>query len=582
MAGVVLFPIVHFYLLEAYTHNGFVEVRPWAQLFNILLFELTAWILAFLIWNIKWALRVQALFAMVFGLVNYYVYAFRSMPLVPWDLFSIGTAASVAGNYQFMPEPRVWAVLAGFLLVLFLERFCHVEMERKRRLTGPLLAVALGAVTCLFAHVLQQEEFQNRHGMYNKLFTPVYLWKVNGFALTMVMELPYLAVEKPQGYDRGSAQEMLRCYETSAGGDDMQKTGISGKMPHIIVIMDEAFSDLGVLGDFTVNEDYMPFFRSMAAGADNTVTGDLHVSVCGGNTANTEFEFLTGNTMAFLPQGSIPYQQYIHSEIPALPAYLSEMGYATYAMHPYQASGWERDTVYPMLGFDSMQFILDYSYREYVRDYVSDRTCVDQIIRTYEQREEGKPIFVFNVTMQNHGSYGDLHENFAPNIMVDGVSSNALSTYLSLIQKTDEALEHLITYFSNQSEPVMVVFFGDHQPNDAVAEPILRLNGKSSRTLSEEDTRLRYQVPYLIWANYEIESQRQADMSVNYLGGKVLELAGLELPAYQNFLKEFSKSYPVLSAVQTTEAKERAMDMEDYKKLQYYQLFDVKGRGNET
>ena len=49
-----------------------------------------------------------------------------------------------------------------------------------------------------------------------------------------------------------------------------------------------------MLGDFTTNEDYMPYLHSLQNGAENTVTGYLNVSVCGGNTANTEFEFLTG------------------------------------------------------------------------------------------------------------------------------------------------------------------------------------------------------------------------------------------------------------------------------------------------
>ena len=95
----------------------------------------------------------------------------------------------------------------------------------------------------------------------------------------------------------------------------------------------------------------------------------------------------------------------------------------------------------------------------------------------------------------------------------------------------------MIDYFSKEDEPVVVVFFGDHQPNDTVAEPILRLNGKSCRTLSEEDTYLRYQVPYLIWANYEIEEKTNADTSANYLAGSVLEAAGIP----EIFIRMFRK-----------------------------------------
>lgn len=571
IVGMTVCPIMYFYLLEAYTHNGFTEVRPWSQFFNIILFELVAWILFFLFRNVKWALRTEGIVAMTAGLANAYVYSFRSLPLVPWDIYSVKTAMSVADNYDFMPSVRYVVVVLGFVAIISVVRFFDLRLEKLKWYAGLAAAVMICIILSGVTHVLQQEDFQNRHRMYNKLFTPVYMWQVNGFALTMVMELPYISVDTPNGYDKNAAEEQLVAYEKKAKENDTQ--GKNKQNPNIIVIMDEAFSDLAILGDFQTNKDYMPYFHSMQ-GADNTISGYLNVSVCGGNTANTEFEFLTGNTMAFLPQGSVPYQQYVKHNIEALPSYLAGLGYETYGMHPYYASGWDRDTVYPLLGFEHTAFIEDYTDREYIRKYVSDRSCVEKIKETFEQKETGKPMFLFNVTMQNHGSYSDTYDNFIPDIAVEGASSESLSAYLSLIAKTDQALEELITYFKNVSEPTMIVFFGDHQPNDVVAEPVLRLNGKSSRNLSAEDTKLRYQVPYLIWANYEIGTKTKEDTSANYLGMKVLEEAGITLPAYQEFLKDFEKGYPILSAVRTEAASSPEISKNEYQKLQYYELFD--------
>lgn len=571
IVGMTVCPIIYFYLLEAYTHNGFTEVRPWSQFFNIILFELVAWILFFLFRNVKWALRTEGIVAMTAGLANAYVYSFRSLPLVPWDIYSVKTAMSVADNYDFMPSVRYVVVVLGFVAIISAVRFFDLRLEKLKWYAGLAAAVVICIILSGVTHVLQQEDFQNRHRMYNKLFTPVYMWQVNGFALTMVMELPYISVDTPNGYDKNAAEEQLVAYEKKAKENDTQKK--NQQNPNIIVIMDEAFSDLAILGDFQTNKDYMPYFHSMQ-GADNTISGYLNVSVCGGNTANTEFEFLTGNTMAFLPQGSVPYQQYVKHNIEALPSYLAGLGYETYGMHPYYASGWDRDTVYPLLGFEHTAFIEDYTDREYIRKYVSDRSCVEKIKETFEQKETGKPMFLFNVTMQNHGSYSDTYDNFIPDIAVEGASSESLSAYLSLIAKTDQALEELITYFKNVSEPTMIVFFGDHQPNDVVAEPVLRLNGKSSRNLSAEDTKLRYQVPYLIWANYEIDTKTKEDTSANYLGMKVLEEAGITLPAYQEFLKDFEKGYPILSAVRTEAASSPEISKNEYQTLQYYELFD--------
>ena len=55
----IVFPVITFYLMEAYTHNPFEEVRPWAQFFNILLFELLAWIFVSVTGKIQSGLRIE-------------------------------------------------------------------------------------------------------------------------------------------------------------------------------------------------------------------------------------------------------------------------------------------------------------------------------------------------------------------------------------------------------------------------------------------------------------------------------------------------------------------------------------------
>ena len=136
---------------------------------------------------------------------------------------------------------------------------------------------------------------------------------------------------------------------------------------------------------------------------------------------------------------------------------------------------------------------------------MSDASCADKIIQLYEQKEEGRPLFVFNVTMQNHGGYDQTYTNFSPGISVDGVNSISVSQYFSLIKLSDQALEQLIDYFSGADEKTVIVFFGDHQPSDTVAAPILAMNGMQWNALDEEQQKLRYQVPYVIWANYDID-----------------------------------------------------------------------------
>ena len=619
-----IFPIAAFYLMEFYEHNPFEEVRFMAGFFNIILFELIAWILYFVTGRAKWALRAVFIVAMVFGLINHYVMLFRSTPFVPWDIFSIGTATSVASNYDFAPTAGVVVVTVIFIALIALMHFVDFRIKWKfrfRLIPTVLLILAL----CLFVNALQDEDFQTDNYLYPFLFTPAYMTKVNGMAVTFAMDLKFVAVDKPDGYSRQKAKELLDSYtcaddnsDEAAASDNSttideeadidnannnaaNNTAITDKSnyPNIIVVMDEAFSDLSVLGDFDTNTDYMPFVHSLEKGNENTITGYLNTSVCGGNTADTEFEFLTGNTMAFLPVGSIPYQQYIKSETPSLASYLKSIGYATYAQHPYYGSGWNRDTVYPLLGFDNLSFMQDYFNQRFVRKYISDETSFDKIIETYENKPDGQPAFIFNVTMQNHGGYTDTYYGFDNTVTADKLNNSALDQYLSLIKMTDEDLKNLIEYFSNVDEKTIVVFFGDHQPNDTVASSVLAANGMDYNNLSNEELKLRYQVPYVIWANYDIDEATGEDTSVNYLAANVLKAAGVPTNDYQSFLLKLKEEYPIISAVRTdktagktanktsdkasnksdtaTGSKKKQADsdmLNEYKILQYYRLFD--------
>lgn len=605
-------PILLFYLMESYEHKALEEVRSLAQLYNILLFELIAWILFFATGKVKTALQIETALACLYGIVNHYIMEFRSTPFVPWDIFSIKTAASVVDNYDFTPTKEM-LLTTGVFVVIFLAvgfvRF-HIKGNVFVRVI-PMVCLSLGLG--VFVGLLQDDDFQNESYLYPFLFTPAHMTKVNGMAVTFAMNLEYVYVEKPDGYSVELAENILEVYE--AGEDileEMPKELLQGSLedvfeeiaedlskqeiqenledssqnvsdlakqetlPNLIVIMNEAFSDISVLGDFTTNEDYMPFLHSLQNGYENTITGNLTVSVCGGNTANSEFEFLTGHTMDFFPIGSIPYQQYIKEEKQTMARQLADLGYLTYGIHPYNASGWNRDTVYPNLGFAETRFLSDFFNRNYIRNYVSDKTAYEKIIEIYEQKQEGTPLFAFEVTMQNHGGYTDLYENFTPDIFVEEFHHPALDQYLSLIKVSDAELEQLISYFEKQEEDTVIVFFGDHQPSDYVVNPILRFHGKHN--LSAEEAQLRYIVPYVIWANFDISEETNADTDMSYLGAKVLETAKIPTNGYQNFLLEMeeelksAKEDGDMAQYSAIEAKYKEM----HQILQYYLMFDGK------
>ncbi len=568
----VVFPCVSFYFMETFHHNPFENMNRYVQALNIIIFVAIALLLWMVTGSRKWALRIESVIALVIGLADYYVIEFRGVPILPWDIYSIKTAASVSADYSYaLDGAAVWSVLA-FVGLIVLESLGK-DHRIDRKIWRLRLAGGLCAFFVLFGEyqLLKSPGFILNMRIYDKLFTPYSMIKRDGIALAFMLELQYMEVEKPDNYNESVVAE---AYEALSEDVVVAKE----RKPNIIVVMNEAFSDPAVLGDFQTNEDYMPILHGLQEGQENTITGIMNVSVMGGNTANTEFEFLTGSTMAFLPDGSVPYQQYIDAPVNSMASYLKGMGYKTIAMHPYNATGWERNIAYPFMGFDVFYSLKNFYGVTKVREYVDDDSCVDRIIKEYEKAKE--PCFIFNVTMQNHSPYTAEYDNFTPDITVEGSDSFQLSTYLSLVKLSDAALGRLLEYFSQVEEDTVVVFFGDHQPADSVVRDVWKLNGVDSYNLTEEQECLRYQVPFVVWANYDIEEQTDVMTGANFLGAQVFEWCHIPNSGYQNYLLELNEEFSAITGRTVMDKNGKFIEFKEvedalleYNMLQYYRIF---------
>ncbi len=577
----IILPIFIFYTMEFFLRNPFEKMRVGIQFLNIAFFELVAVILFFATKSVRIAIRIEAVIALLIGLIDYFVVQFRSNPVMPWDIFSIKTAAVVADNYEYSLQPQ--AICCAIVMVLIFSATWLIpkwdKMKNVIRIAGSVIGVVL---LVLLTNYVQTPQAVKTFKLYDKLFTPNTMTYKDGTVVAFLMQCQYLKVQEPDSYSKGEAEDLLEkaVVNLNVNGQVSSESTTLEERPNIIVVMNEAFSDLSILGEYTTNMDEIPFMRSLMDGAYDTISGYMDVSVLGGNTANTEFEFLTGDSMAFLPQGCIPYQQFVHGEIPTIASALKDIGYRTVALHPYRASGWDRSEVYPYFGFDSFYTQDDFEDPLIYRKYISDQSDIEKIIEIYEQDPE-QPLFMFNVTMQNHSSYTDVFDNFTPQIQVEGVESVALNQYLSLLYESDKSLQQLVQYFDRMDDPTIIVFFGDHQPTDSVVTPIYKLNQKSVYSIEEEELRLRYKVPYVIHANFDIEEAQNVPMSSNYLGIKTLETAGIPLDRYQQFLANNYQTFPSVSVLQIQDENGEVFSIDkkdellnDYQILQYYHLFE--------
>ncbi|MBQ8208946.1 MAG: LTA synthase family protein [Clostridia bacterium] len=551
----LILPIPAYIMMEEFVYPVENQNSDTIFYFNLLFVYIIEAVLLLITWSPRFSAALTVLFCGLVGIAEYAVMSFRSQPIMPWDLLSFGTAMSVVGDYKFEFSKKIIWLIVGFLLITVLAfLLCRAKIKLKTKIGIKIAVRLLCILLCIpmlagYASAAQNENFQDEARYYPYLFTPTAVYKYNGFYFSFISLLKYMNVDEPEGYDAVKLQAAADEIETGEASDapDVEN-------PNVIVIMNESFSDLSVLGDYGYEKDCMHFIDSLT---ENTIKGQAYVSVKGGNTPNSEWEFLTGNTMAFLPSGSIPYQQYLRTDTENLMSTLKEKGYTTYGIHPYGASGWKRDTVYPMLGIDNTLFRQEFSSVDKIRGYISDEAVYDKIIRLYHDNlSNDDPLAFFCVTMQNHGGYMNFreYEQFAfleeeiENMPPRLANKTAISGYMSLIQISDAALGDLIEFFSKEKEPTVILMYGDHQPNSTITRPILDLMGIEEET---EDWTVRsnqYIVPFVLWANYDIKEQEGIVTSLNYLNILLSETAGFELSGYQTFRKELQEKYPVITA----------------------------------
>lgn len=587
-----------FFLVEMFCESKMLTYMD-MRFLNILYWSVLLLFLYLIFRRLKFSAIITLVISYVMGLANYLVVMFRGNEILWGDISAAGTAMEVVDNYTFKPDHYFPMVTIAFVLAVLVVIVLPFKEKKqpvnKKRVMQTIIAevlliavLAIANVTGALYGFIQGNYWDYTTMMANTGYIPYFISNVN-----------YSATVKLEDYSASSAKKTLE-QSSALRSDDEPDAGVastsSSEAPNIIMIMDESFSDLAVNGNLETNQDYMPFLHSLES---NTIKGYLHLSICGAPTANTEFEVLTRSSMAFLPIGSIPYNQYVTSKIPSLASVLgnSSYEYQTYAYHSYSCTGYNRPKAYDFLGFDDSLFVEEDDMDEYedIRGYVSDSADFKKLEEIYEEKKEGNPLFLFNVTMQNHGGYTNFFDKGDDAIEVTNFDADyQLENYLTLIKKSDNAVQELITYFQNEEEPTMIILFGDHQPklDDEILEPFMADAGSDADAVdgSSRYTNVssRYEVPFFIWTNYDTKEQQDVDISANYLSSYVLENAGIPLTAYDDFLLEMRKSYPVLTAKEYWDADGNVMSWDDekpsaissYENIQYNCLFDKEDKLN--
>jgi len=593
VALLIITPFFMFFILEISGNSNIRNISLFNVWLNVLIMMIFEIVILNLLKNKAYGLYILYFSVLIIGVANHFVIIFRNNPIMPIDIFAIRTALSVSSQYQYyLTDGVTTALIITLLLIGLISVFNRLAITYKEIHVNKVIVRRSISIMTLMISVfwIGTTNFEKSYAITIDWWRPGITYQNNGFMLAFITMFQKLKIEKPEAYSTQLASEIL---EDTA--KERKSEAVSAvQKPTIIVIMNESFSDLSVLGSFECTREHLNNFYSLKNDPGIIEHGYNYVSIRGGGTANSEFEFLTGNSMSNLP-GGYPYTMYNFDHISSMVQMVKNQGYKAIAMHPEDPGNWKRNSVYTAMGFE--EFLSYKNFRGYettISDRISDLGNYKKLINIYEKQKQ--PAFIFNITMQNHGGYdiNIIKEEKKSSIDDEYIQYSDVQAYQSLINDSDEALGYLMDYFRGVDEPVIICFFGDHQPSlnnefeNKLAESGIKQN--DSDLFNQE----RYfAVPYFIWSNYKVNesiTKNNSDginiTSANYLGVQVQYYAGLELSKYGTFLLNQREQIPVLNSIgylgadglwySLTDDSQFVRSLKNYQVVQFYGLFDKK------
>ncbi|MBZ9761127.1 LTA synthase family protein [Mesorhizobium sp. CA8] len=500
-------------------------------------------------------------------------------PLYPTDFLF---ARQIMALMPLLVRERPWtaimlaaAIVGGLTLLVYCWRTWRRRvpiLSRKGRLARLALAVPLLA---FFVSIMDYATFswtRDRLQIIPIMWDQKENYASNGFALAFAMNVPMAHVSAPPGYSE-KAMAAIQRPDVAASVPD--------EKPDIVVVMSESFWDPTHLPGVIIKPDPIPTVRALRSGS-------MFSPEFGGMTANIEFEALTGFSNAFLPAGSIPYQQYVRTPTPSLATFLKSEGYRAHAIHPGTNWFWNRGAVYADFGFNDFRSEETLPPMEKRGPLASDAAMTAEIIREADASDD--PVFLFAVSLQNHGPY-EPYRYYNPTHSVDApISSWARESLLSYTEGSadaDRGLQRLIDWAKARRRPTIIAFFGDHLPPLGpvyVETGFLKDNVAPRKEPSADAALEHHDTPLIIWSNRSGPVKNLGSVSPAFLPYHILTTAGITHPYYTGFLGALRERYRVVdrnlllsSAGDATPgwARQKQIDpqINDFRLIQYDMMF---------
>lgn len=521
-------------MLEISTGSNLFEFQFERFLFNYVTIGVL-WSIIFILCNCVWMAGITCTVLCGFvAIINYYVIKLHGMPLSFLLIKNIKTAMNVVSIGSFTIDIKIVLLVAIILLVVFMwaiirHFFILTSGNKWKRLV--LRNVAILTLCCVFVY----------WGYFNDNFvkpvkTITWSWPdayhQYGYAACTVESVlqSFDVINCPVGYSEDKVKSIKIENEVK------DKNEI---YPDIILILNESFYDLNQITEI---ETDVPYFENISQ-IKNLRIGNVIVPSVGGGTNSSEYELLTSNSLYLMP-GITPFNVLNLNGANSIVSHLNALGYSSLAAHPETAINYSRGQGYSNMGFHIAYFDTAFENLKtyYDRWQKTDESLYSNLTQWYESDLESNPKFMYLLTIQNHSEWNLNKDDYdIVHTMRDyGEYTDVINEYLTCIYNSDQAFKNLTDYFLEVEHPVLICMVGDHAPY--FAESIIDPEFEADKSL------LLRKVPLLVWANYELGEEELGTMSMNFVVPTVLDIAGVELTPYYNYMLQLKKEVPIITS----------------------------------
>lgn len=493
---------------------GFIAENPLMFLFNTMIVLLTL-SLSMMFSKRYFMMLLIGVLWLGLGTANFVIQCFRLTPLTFMDFYVLKSVSGIFSMYVDSIRMILIAILLAALLT-FLFILWRKAKKYQKQIRIPALVIGITTVSMLllssFAVKVSalSDDFTNLPDAYADY----------GFAYCFSNSVIDRGIKEPEGYSEAGVKALMNKINNGSNqlpSVSTEAADTESKKPNIIMIQLESFIDANHLINYSFSENPVPNFTRLKK---EYSSGYLTVPVYGAGTINTEFEVLSGMSIDFFGTSEYPYRTILQSTTAESMCYnLSPLGYHSYVIHNNTGTFYNRNSIFPKLGFDhfvSLEYMNDIEYNP--TGWAKDKVLTDQILSSLN--EDTNKDFIYTITVQSHGKYQELptEENLIKvSSKLPDVSegfTNQVEYYVNQIHQTDAFVGDLLNRLSTFEEPTIVVMYGDHQPPLDFEESDL-INGN------------KFQTEYVMWSNYPMENKK-LNLAAYQLSSYVMSRVGYD------------------------------------------------------